>query len=176
MQVNLVLFKKNGEKKTFPLPSTATIIGRRQDCDLCIPLMMVSRRHCQLYIEDDKLMVRDLGSKNGTLLNNEEIDDETQVNPGDNLKIGPVTFIAQINGEPTQIESPAKPQTKAESDQKAKKHAEDFAGADEMAATANHHSSDDLADLDDLDDLDDDLIEDDDDDLSAELEKELSEN
>ena len=34
MDVNLVLFKKNGSQKSFALPSSITTIGRRHDCDL----------------------------------------------------------------------------------------------------------------------------------------------
>jgi len=45
MVVNLVLVSKNGDQKTFPLPSNVTVIGRRRNCDLWIPLDSVSRRH-----------------------------------------------------------------------------------------------------------------------------------
>ena len=48
MDVNLVLFKKDGSQETFPMPSSITVIGRRDDCDLRIPLADVSRRHCEL--------------------------------------------------------------------------------------------------------------------------------
>jgi len=61
MVVNLVLVSKNGDQKTFPLPSNVTVIGRRRNCDLWIPLDSVSRRHCQLSLEDGTLKVRDLG-------------------------------------------------------------------------------------------------------------------
>ena len=37
MDVNLVLFKKDGSQKAFSVASDTTIIGRRHDCDLCIP-------------------------------------------------------------------------------------------------------------------------------------------
>jgi pSer/pThr/pTyr-binding forkhead associated (FHA) protein len=106
MGVNLVLLKKNGLQKVFPLPSTTTIIGRRHDCDLCIPLMSVSRRHCQLYYDGKKLKIRDLGSHNGTILNGQRVK-ESDVNPGDAIRIGPLAFVTQIDGLPETIRHPA---------------------------------------------------------------------
>ena len=100
MNINLVLTKKDGTSRSFSLPSTVTVIGRRRDCDLCIPLMLVSRRHCELNQDNEELHLRDLGSKNGTLLNGEKID-SAKVNPGDKIQIGPIKFIIQINGKPS---------------------------------------------------------------------------
>ena len=87
MDVSLVLFKKDGSQKTFSLPSAITVIGRRHDCDLCIPLMVVSRRHCQLNYNNEALKIRDLGSRAGTLLNGKPIDEAT-VRAGDYIKVG----------------------------------------------------------------------------------------
>ncbi|MHC4104820.1 MAG: FHA domain-containing protein, partial [Planctomycetota bacterium] len=110
MDVNLVLFKKDGAHKAFPLPSNITLIGRRRDCDLCIPLMPVSRKHCQLNQNKESLKIRDLDSRNGTFLNGKRIDEET-LKPGDYIKIGPLTFLLQIDGEPKESvpPEPAKP-------------------------------------------------------------------
>ena len=99
MDVNLVLFRQNDSSRVFPLPSSVTIIGRRQDCDLCIPLMIISRRHCELNLDQGKLTIRDLGSRNGTFINGRQID-ETEIHPGDQLQVGPISFIVQINGQP----------------------------------------------------------------------------
>jgi len=105
MDVNLILFKKNGSQKVFPLPSSITVIGRRHDCDLRIPLMPVSRRHCQLSLNNETLNIRDLDSSNGTYLNGKRID-EAAIQPGDYIKIGPLTFTLQINGQPKEIVPP----------------------------------------------------------------------
>ena len=102
MDINLVLCKKNGLRKSFQLPSTVTVIGRREDCDLCIPLMVVSRKHCELNLDQGALTVRDLGSRNGTFLNGQQID-ESQINAGDQLQVGPLTFAVQIDNEPEEF-------------------------------------------------------------------------
>jgi len=99
MEVNLVFIKKDGTTQSFKLPSAVTFIGRRQDCDLCIPLSVVSRRHCEIYSEFGKVTVRDLKSRNGIHLNDKPIQ-EAQVKAGDVLDIGPVKFIFQIDGVP----------------------------------------------------------------------------
>ncbi|HOQ04128.1 MAG TPA: FHA domain-containing protein [Anaerohalosphaeraceae bacterium] len=103
MEVNLILFKKDGSTRAFHLPSTVTVIGRRKDCDLCVPLMSVSRRHCKLNLDQGRLTVRDLGSKNGTFLNGVKVS-ESPVKPGDVLKIGTLYFGVQIDGRPENIE------------------------------------------------------------------------
>ncbi len=105
MDANLVLFKKDGSQKNFPLPSDITVIGRRHDCDLCVPLMVVSRRHCQLNQNDEALKIRDLGSRSGTFLNGKRISEAT-VQAGDYITIGPLTFLLQIGGEPAEIVPP----------------------------------------------------------------------
>lgn len=106
MDVNLVLFKKNGSQKSFSLPSNVTVVGRRHDCDLCIPLDDVSRRHCQLDLNNETLEVHDLGSRNGTFLNGRQVNGETPVKAGDYLRIGPLTFQLQIDGEPEKTTPP----------------------------------------------------------------------
>ena len=111
MDVNLVLFKKDGSQKAFSVASGTTIIGRRHDCDLCIPLMVVSKRHCQLNQNKEAVKIRDLDSRNGTFLNGKRIE-ETTVQPGDYIRIGPLTFLLQIDGEPEKIVPPRPKQAK----------------------------------------------------------------
>jgi len=106
MDVKLVLFKKDGSRKIFPLPSSVTVVGRRHDCDLRIPLLPVSKRHCELSLNKDTLKVRDLGSRNGTYINGKQIGDEVTIGAGDYLTIGPLTFLLQIDGQPKEIVPP----------------------------------------------------------------------
>ena len=86
MDVDIVLFKKDGRTKTFQLPSESSVLGRRHDCDLQIALKEVSKRHCQLTIDNSTLKVRDLGSTNGTFVNGERID-EIEAKGGDYITI-----------------------------------------------------------------------------------------
>jgi pSer/pThr/pTyr-binding forkhead associated (FHA) protein len=103
MDVVLVMFKDD-ERREFPLTSKKVVLGRRPDCDLRIPTRDVSRRHCEIGPGEKRseLIVRDLGSSNGTFVNDKRVS-ETQLKPGDRLTVGPVTFVVRINGEPTDI-------------------------------------------------------------------------
>ncbi len=106
MNANLVLLKKNGSHKAFALARHVTVIGRRDDCDLRIPLPMVSRRHCALSLNKDSMLLRNLGSRGGTYVNDQRVDDQTTVKAGDYLRIGPLVFVCQIDGKPEKIVPP----------------------------------------------------------------------
>ncbi len=105
MDINLVLLKKNGDRKVFTMPSSVTVVGRRRDCDLRIPLPSVSKRHCQLVHSGGVLRIRDLGSRNGTTHNGNAID-EAVLAAGDYIEIGPIKFILQIDGKPANAGEP----------------------------------------------------------------------
>jgi pSer/pThr/pTyr-binding forkhead associated (FHA) protein len=105
MHVNLVLFKKDGTKKLFPLSSNITVIGRRHDCDLRVPLTLVSRRHCKLSKNNQIINIRDLDSRNGTFLNGKRIK-EADLNAGDYIGVGSLTFMLQVNGMPENVVPP----------------------------------------------------------------------
>src|SRR6478609_11471496 len=99
MALNVKLVVVGGEVKTteitLKLPST---IGRGRDLAVVLPHPLVSRNHCELYEADGKLMVRDLGSLNGTFVNNERIT-ESPLAPGELLTVGTVTFRAVYDAE-----------------------------------------------------------------------------
>ncbi len=110
MKADLVLLKKDGAYKAFPLNSNVVVIGRRHDCDLQIPLPTVSRRHCQITLNGQSLKIQDLGSKAGTFINDKLIGEEGNgtLKAGDYLRIGPLVFVCQINGKPEKIVAPKK--------------------------------------------------------------------
>ncbi len=103
MQSSLVMFKADGERKEFPLNKSEVVVGRKNTCDLRIPLSSVSRQHFKVVQEDDKLMLRDLGSSNGTFYNDERVL-EAALEAGDQIRVGPVTFVVVIDGKPQDIE------------------------------------------------------------------------
>jgi len=98
MSINLVLVKKNGKRKVFSLPSSVTVMGRRHDCDVRIPLMSISRKHCEINHSNGVLKIRDLGSRNGTYLNGKRID-EASIQAKDSIKVGPLTFMFETDGQ-----------------------------------------------------------------------------
>ena len=73
------------------------ILGRSRRAGLLVPHSSVSRQHCELYESDAKLMLRDLGSMNGTLVNQLRIEEPVVLRPGDSVTVGPVTFRAEYS-------------------------------------------------------------------------------
>lgn len=102
MNVSLIMFKENGESKQFSIDGGKTVIGRKEDCGLRIPLSEISRKHAILMVDERAVTLRDLGSANGTYVNNKRIT-EQELEPGDHIVIGPVVFTIQIDGKPAEI-------------------------------------------------------------------------
>lgn len=99
MQAVLVMFRSDGERRSFSIARDMTVVGRREDCDLRIPLGEVSRKHCRLVRDGESLRLEDLGSSNGTFLNGQRVQ-EYVLQPGDSIQVGPVVFVLQIDGYP----------------------------------------------------------------------------
>ena len=68
-------------------------IGRALDCDISILEPSLSRKHAELHLIGDDLVVRDLGSVNGTWVNAEKIDAEIKLKDGDVLQFARIKFI-----------------------------------------------------------------------------------
>jgi pSer/pThr/pTyr-binding forkhead associated (FHA) protein len=77
--------------KTFAVTDNA-VIGRQPDCDIPIPAEEVSRHHARLKVTADGVLVEDMGSANGTYIN----DKRTQsglLKPGEELRLDTVRFL-----------------------------------------------------------------------------------
>ncbi|MGC9260387.1 MAG: FHA domain-containing protein [Phycisphaerae bacterium] len=103
MDLVLVIFKEDGQRREFSLLKERTTVGRSDESDLQIPLPTVSRNHCAIFIQDNTPMLKDLESSNGTYHNNQRITAPQTLVAGDHIRVGPVTFTVVIDGEPHQI-------------------------------------------------------------------------
>ena len=56
--------------------SLPLLIGRGSDCDICIPVSHVSRHHCELFLANGELCLKDLSS-NGTLIGGRNVHNES---------------------------------------------------------------------------------------------------
>jgi pSer/pThr/pTyr-binding forkhead associated (FHA) protein len=90
---------------TIPLQRPVLLIGRHGDCDVRIDLPKISRRHCCVALAYDRVMIRDLGSRNGLRVNG-RIVEESQLCPGDEVAIGPLLYRVEVEGETKQTPEP----------------------------------------------------------------------
>ena len=80
--------------KTMPaiaVQRPVVLVGRHPECDVRIDLPKVSRRHCCLALAYDRLVIRDLGSRNGLRVNGRVVD-EARLQTGDEVALGPLIF------------------------------------------------------------------------------------
>ncbi|QDT39441.1 FHA domain-containing protein [Stratiformator vulcanicus] len=82
--------KHQGKKLT--LPDGEVFIGRGEECQIRFPSPDLSRKHCKLVCRNDEISVSDLDSGNGTRINDEKVAENTPLNPGDLLQVGPLVF------------------------------------------------------------------------------------
>ena len=63
------------------------VLGRSKDCEVRIADLSVSRRHCELHLDDDAIAISDFGSLNAVLLNGRPCE-ASPVSIGDRISIG----------------------------------------------------------------------------------------
>ena len=68
------------------------VIGRAEDAQIRVGSTDVSRYHCELIPSEHGVLVNDLESVNGTLINGEKITTEFLLAPGNTLTVGPLSF------------------------------------------------------------------------------------
>lgn len=73
------------------------IIGREGDGLILVKSSTVSRRHARIAIDASGAVVEDLGSKNGTFVNDRRIDCATPVVDGDQIRIGSLLFTFRLS-------------------------------------------------------------------------------
>lgn len=98
MTNTLILSDQDNPARTFQVPLTGTVVlGRDGGCQIVLDYAKtVSRRHCQLRLDQGRLMVRDLGSHNGTLVNGNRIVEETEIYSGSILKLGSLSLKVEL--------------------------------------------------------------------------------
>ncbi|MSR60258.1 MAG: FHA domain-containing protein [Planctomycetaceae bacterium] len=89
---SLIVQSGKHKGKKIALPAREVTIGRDENCFIRMTSVEVSRQHCALIPTDRGLLVRDLNSQNGTIVNNVRIENETLVQPGDFVQVGPIQF------------------------------------------------------------------------------------
>jgi pSer/pThr/pTyr-binding forkhead associated (FHA) protein len=112
MHVKLVMLENGQRGRTIRIRRPEIIIGRAKGCKVRIASSDVSRQHCRLRIAGTTVVIQDLGSSNGTLLNGQLCQGEKALRPYDRLQVGPVTFLVEFDAATEPM--PAIPMDEAE--------------------------------------------------------------
>lgn len=83
-------FRLEGTAGTWVLPVGDTVIGRGDDCGVRLAEPRLSRHHARLHVMPPHVVVHDLGSANGVLVNGDRIMAPTALLPGDDIVCGPL--------------------------------------------------------------------------------------
>jgi pSer/pThr/pTyr-binding forkhead associated (FHA) protein len=100
MKVQLIVVQGKPEGKVIPLVIPVFKIGRGETCHLRPNSEMVSREHAEFIVTADTVTVRDLGSRNGTLVNGKALTEPCILKDRDLVQIGHLTFAVSIQGAP----------------------------------------------------------------------------
>jgi len=99
MKVTLKVIGGSGDGQQIKITRESFAIGRDESCQLRAKSEAISRRHCRLEVAKGQVTIRDLGSRTGTYVNDEKIDEPRILESGDQLRIGPLRFKVEINQE-----------------------------------------------------------------------------
>jgi predicted component of type VI protein secretion system len=110
MKLSLLVMTPGFEQgKVIAVDRSPFLIGRDPNCHLRPGSGKISKRHCALVIRSGQAFVSDLGSTNGTFLNDFPVHTETAMQSGDRLRVGPLVFDVIID-DTQPVEKPAAPE------------------------------------------------------------------
>ena len=92
---NVRLLANDG--RNYPLSIGSTVIGRGDQANMRLPDVGISRRHARLDYDGNQVVLTDLGSTNGTLVNGQRVS-AVALNPGDMIQLGTTTLTFRVDG------------------------------------------------------------------------------
>lgn len=106
MDLNIAIYI-GGVLKGSKIVSTPCLIGRSKEARLTVAHPAMSRKHCELYEEGEKLFLRDNSSLNGTLFKGDYVETPIELSFGDEFVVGElmfrVTAAEQISSDERQL-------------------------------------------------------------------------
>jgi pSer/pThr/pTyr-binding forkhead associated (FHA) protein len=96
MTFKLLVVQGKPAGKSLVFPSGEYYFGRGPECHVRPESEWVSRQHCLLRVTGEAGFIRDLGSRNGTLVNGTLVERERRLCHGDQVQIGPLVFEVRL--------------------------------------------------------------------------------
>lgn len=93
--------------RTFELRPGEVLIGRSSNCHLVLDDGLVSRRHAQIVVTEDRVLVEDFGSANGVFVNGTRVAGREPLKAGDQLQVGKQIFVVCAVARPPAVSLPA---------------------------------------------------------------------
>jgi hypothetical protein len=91
---NVRLMSSDG--RAYPLSMGSTVIGRGDQANLRLPDVGISRRHARLDFDGSQVVLTDLGSTNGTMVNGQRVS-AVALSPGDVVQLGTTTLTFRMD-------------------------------------------------------------------------------
>jgi len=98
MKAELIVVQGKPEGKVIPMTGPLFRIGRGEACHLRPNSELISREHVEFAVSTEGVTVRDLGSRNGTLVNGKPLTELYRLNDRDLVQVGKLTFAVSIQG------------------------------------------------------------------------------
>ena len=89
-------FRLFGEQGEIPLTEGENVLGRGDEAVAWIDSSLSSRRHARILVTDGRATLEDLGSKNGTRLNEKRVESPTVLADRDEVRIGDVVLTFRV--------------------------------------------------------------------------------
>lgn len=110
MKVQLVLLDGSHRGHRVTLTVGEVVVGRARGSKVRLASERISRKHCRLWLERKKLWIQDLGSQNGTYVNDEVAIGKVQLKPEDEIKLAHIRF--RVEFDPADSSPVPEPKTK----------------------------------------------------------------
>jgi pSer/pThr/pTyr-binding forkhead associated (FHA) protein len=108
MQMQLKVVTGGHTGKLISVNHDKFLIGRSDECNLRPKSESISRRHCAIVRKSGKILLIDLKSRNGTIVNDKKLDPKRAkiLKDGDHIKVGKLEFIAVIEAGVANVKKP----------------------------------------------------------------------
>ncbi len=84
---SVIVYEKDHKPRTVKV-SASMVMGRAPECELLLDDTYVSQEHARMFGKNGSWYVEDLGSTNGTFVNDQKLAAPAMVQPGDRIRVG----------------------------------------------------------------------------------------